>query len=175
MLIGRDIPSIGTDFEPKSPLRAELTCRRRHSYVGGSSAPRATTAIERPMAGLQSAQTRLDSAVTRLEQAYDAYRRKLALQPAAAAAARAAVTGDQVGPDIDSLIRSLESTQKENTELNDLAETIGDRLDKTIGRLQTVISGITLKNADAAQAGDDQPDTTPDSDSESDQGEGDEK
>jgi hypothetical protein len=127
------------------------------------------------MAGLQSAQTRLDAAVTRLEQAYEAYRRKLALQPAAAAAARAAVTGDQVGPDIDSLIRSLESTQKENTELNDLAETIGDRLDKTIGRLQTVISGITLQNADAAQASDDTTDSTPDADRKDSSGEGDEK
>lgn len=104
------------------------------------------------MAGLQAAQNRLDAAVTRLEQAYDAYRRKLALQPAAAAAARAAVTGDQVGPDIDSLIRSLESTQKENTELTELAETIGDRLDKTIDRLQTVIGGITLQEAEDGDA-----------------------
>ena len=104
------------------------------------------------MAGIQAAQTRLDAAVIRLEQAYTAYRRKLALQPAAASAARAAVTGDQVGPDIDSLIRSLESTQKENAELTDLAETIGERLDKTIERLQTVISAAALEQSEAASA-----------------------
>ena len=101
------------------------------------------------MAGIQAAQTRLDAAVTRLEQAYTAYRRKLALQPAAASAARSAVTGDQVGPDVDSLIRSLESSQKENTDLSDLAETISDRLDKTIERLQTVISAVALERAEA--------------------------
>jgi division protein CdvB (Snf7/Vps24/ESCRT-III family) len=106
------------------------------------------------MAGIQAAQNRLDAAVTRLEQAYAGYRRKLALQPAAAAAARSAVTGDQVGPDIDSLIRSLESTQRENTELTDIAETIGDRLDKTIERLQTVISGVALEQSEADAADD---------------------
>ena len=113
------------------------------------------------MAGIQAAQTRLDAAVTRLEQAYAAYRRKLALQPAAASAARAAVTGDQVGPDIDSLIRSLESTQKENTDLTDLTETIGERLDKTIERLQTVISAAALEQSEAASA---DPDSDRDSD-----------
>lgn len=106
------------------------------------------------MAGIQAAQTRLDAAVSRLEQAYAAYRRKLAQQPAAAAA-HAAVTGDQAGPDIDSLIRSLESTQKENIELTDLAETIGERLDKTIERLQTVISAAALEQSEAASAGQD--------------------
>lgn len=102
------------------------------------------------MAGLQAAQTRLEAAVKRLEQAYENYRRKLALQPSAAAAARAAVTGDTVGPDLDSLVRSLEETQKENADLNDLADTIGDRLDRTIERLQNVIG-----TASAAQAGTD--------------------
>lgn len=103
------------------------------------------------MAGIQAAQTRLDDAVTRLEQAYDAYRRKLAARPAAADGGPG---GDPAGPDIDSLIRSLESTQKENIELTELAETIGTRLDKTIDRLQTVIGGINVQRANAGGADD---------------------
>jgi hypothetical protein len=103
------------------------------------------------MAGLQAAQTRLDDAVSRLEQAYDAYRRKLAAGPVAGVGGAA---GSTAGPDIDSLIRSLESTQKENIELTELAETIGSRLDKTIDRLQSVIGGINLQQPDA-DGGDD--------------------
>ena len=137
-LNGRDIPSVGTILASTAARPPELTAGGSDPYGARYSICKRPTA----MAGIQAAQTRLDAAVIRLEQAYDAYRRKLALQPA--------VAGAQGGPDIDSLIRSLESTQKENADLTELAETIGERLDSTIDRLQGVIGDMSAK---AARAG----------------------
>ena len=89
------------------------------------------------MAGLQSAQARLEAAISRLEAAQDRYRRRIALMPGSV---HPSAVPDGPGPDVQSLVSSLEDTQRENTELTDLTDQLAARLDSTIARLQRVIA-----------------------------------
>lgn len=80
------------------------------------------------MTDIAAAQERLQRALTRLEAAQSA----LVDRPVPGAADGGQASAELVG--------TLEAVQRENTELTALAEAIGDRLDKTIERIEALLA-----------------------------------
>lgn len=87
------------------------------------------------MTDIAAAQDRLQRALTRLESA----QRALIDRPPP-------MTDDTRAATVQ-LIGSLEAVQRENSQLTALAEAIGDRLDKTIERIDTLLAADDLESS----------------------------